>query len=144
MFMVETMVATHAMLVKLFVGFMAAALFVPFMAKEDGLKFKKLEFVYTMTFQAIITMIAFSGVVAWMVGDMPFTLSVGIMIAVWVVLMAIEIKKHRLVKFSDASKPEVLGLLKSLFVKITVVEMLIVLAMVGLKIMEAKGVVSLS
>ena len=142
--MVETMIATHSVLVKLFLGFMVASLFIPKMTKHNPLAFKKAEFIYTMTFQAFASMIAFSGIVAYMVGKMQLTPSIIIMAVAWALLMFVEIKKHRLIKYANMNKEGVQELLGGAFVKVTLVEIVIVVMIVVLKILEAKGVISLS
>lgn len=142
--MLATMIATHGILVKLFLGVMIVGMFIPKMTANKPLAFKKAAFIYTLVFQAVATMIAFSGIVAYMVGKMSMTPSIIIMIVVWALLMFVEIKKHRLVKKADLSKDGAQALIGNAFIKVTLIEIAMVAMMVILKILEAKGVVSLS
>jgi hypothetical protein len=132
------------MLVKAFLGFLVAGFFIPFMTRKNPLGFKRASFVYTMIFQAIATMIAFTGAVALAMGSFGMTLSVIIMVIIWALLMYIEIKKYKLIKVANINNEEVHTLLKGAFLKISSVQVMLVVMMVVLKVMEVKGVISLS
>ncbi|MEY3090271.1 MAG: hypothetical protein RL113_587 [Pseudomonadota bacterium] len=141
--MIETMLATHSILVKVFLGFLIIGVFAPMIAGKDPLKFKKASFVYTMIFQAIATMIAFVGIIAIFTGDLGWSATTIIMLGVWALLMYIEIKKHKLVKVSDLTKAETFQLIKGAFLKISIVQILLVVVMVVLMVLKAKGVIAL-
>ena len=141
--MLETVLATHSLLVQLFLGFLVGGLIVPMLTANNPLGFKKASLIYTFMFQAIITMIAFAGVVAMFMADLPMTLDIYIMVAVWAVMMYIEIKKYKMIKVANTDNPETHKLLKGAFYKISVVQILLVAIMVVLMVMKAKGVISL-
>lgn len=140
---VTQMLATHSILVKVFLGFLVGGLAIPFMTAKNPLGFKKASFIYTMIFQALTTMIAFAGVVAIFTGDLGWSATTIIMIVVWVVLMYSEIKKHKLIKLANLQNIETHKLLKGAFIKITIVHILLVAVMVVLMILKAKGVIAL-
>jgi hypothetical protein len=142
--MLEQIIMAHTILVKAFLGFLIAGFFIPFMTRKNPLGFKKASFVYTMIFQAIATMIAFTGVVALVMGSFGMTLSVIIMVVIWALLMYIEIKKYKLIKVANIHNEEVHSLLRGAFLKISSVQVMLVIMMVVLKVMEVKGVISLS
>ncbi len=142
--MVEQMILSHSILVKAFLGFLVGGLLIPMMTAKTPLGFRKASFIYTMIFQAIATMIAFSGLIAMVTGELGFTLSTIIMIVIWAALMYIEIKKYKLIKVAKIENPDTHKLLKGAFIKISVVQVLLVTVMVILKVMEVKGVISLS
>ncbi len=142
--MLEQMIASHNILVQIFLAFLVGGLLIPMITAKKPLTFRKASFIYTMIFQAIATMIAFSGLVAMMTGELGLTLSTIIMIAIWAALMYIEIKKYKLIKVSKIENPETHKLLKGAFVKISAVQILLVIVMVVLKVMEVKGAISLS
>lgn len=142
--MIEEMILYHSVLTKVFLGFLVVGMLIPMMTAKNPLGFRKASFIYTMIFQAIATMIAFSGLVAMVTGEVGFTLSIIIMIVIWVALMYIEIKKYRLIKVAKIANPETHKLLKGAFIKISAVQILLVAVMVVLKVMEAKGAISLS
>lgn len=141
---VTQMLAMHSILVKVFLAFLVLGLAIPLMTSTNPKGFKKGSFIYTMIFQALATMIAFAGVVAIATGEMswvePTTI---IMIVVWVVLMFIEIKKYKLIKIANLTNIETAKLLKGAFIKISLVQILLVAIMVVLMILKAKGIISI-
>ena len=141
--MIAEMLAVHSILVKAFLGFLVGGLLIPMMTAKNPLGFKKASFIYTMIFQAIATMIAFTGIVAVFTGDLGWPLSTIIMVVVWAVLMYIEIKKHKLIKVANLQNPETHKLLKGVFLKISLVQILLVAVMVVLMVLKAKGIVAL-
>ena len=141
--MIAEMLVVHSILVKTFLGFLVGGLFIPMMTAKNPLGFKKASFIYTMIFQAIATMIAFTGIVAVFTGDLGWPLSTIIMVVVWAVLMYIEIKKHKLIKVANLQNPETHKLLKGVFLKISLVQILLVAGMVVLMVLKAKGVIAL-
>ena len=142
--MLEQMIASHNFLVQVFVVFLIGGLLIPMMTAKKPLGFRKASFIYTMIFQAIATMIAFSGLVAMMTGELGLTLSTIIMIVIWAALMYIEIKKYKLIKVAKIENPDTHKLLKGAFMKISAVQIFLVVVMVVLKVMEVKGAISLS
>ena len=140
---VAQMLAAHSILVKAFLGFLIGGLFIPLMTSKNPLGFRKASFIYTMIFQAIATMIAFAGLVAVFTGDLGWTTTTIIMVAVWAIMMYIEIKKYKAIKLAHIQNPETHKVLKSAFIKISIVQILLVAIMVVLMILKAKGVITL-
>ncbi len=140
---VAQMLAAHSILIKVFLGFLVGGLAIPFMTAKNPLGFRKASFIYTMIFQGIITMIAFAGIVAVFTGDLGWQTTTIIMVAVWAVMMYIEIKKYKAIKLANISDSQTHGLLKSAFIKISIVQILLVVIMTVLMILKAKGVVSI-
>ncbi len=141
--MVAEMITVHSILVKIFLGFLVAGLFIPSMTAKKPLKFRKASFIYTMIFQAIATMIAFTGIVALFTGDLPFGIATIIMSVVWGLMMFIEIKKYKLIKVAKIENPETHKVLKSGFLKISIVQILLVAALVVMMILKAKGILAI-
>jgi len=141
--MLETMLMTHSILVKAFLGFLVLGLLVPIMTKTKPLGFKKASFIYTMIFQAIITMIVFAGIIAMVSGDIPFAVNTGIMVGVFAIMMAIEIVKHKRIKKSNTEDEETFKVLRGSFLKAGILNIVILMAMVVLMILKSKGVVSI-
>lgn len=141
--MIETILMTHSLLTKLFLGFLVGGLFMPMMTAKNPQSLKKVSLIYTFIFQAIITMIAFAGLVAMVVGEYPISLVIVLMIVIWAVMMYIEIRKHKLVKVANLGNPVTYKLIKGLFVKIGLIQILLVAVMVVLMVLRAKGILSL-
>lgn len=141
--MLNEMIVSHSILVQVFLAFLVGGLLIPVMTAKKPLGFRKASFIYTMIFQGIATMIAFSGLIAMVIGELGFTLSTIIMIVIWAALMYIEIKKYKLIKVAKIENPETHKLLKGAFLKISSVQILLVVAMVVLMVLKAKGVIVL-
>jgi hypothetical protein len=141
--MVAEMLAGHSLLIKVLLGFLVGGMFIPMMTAKNPLGFKKASFIYTMMYQAILTMIAFAGIVAIFTGDLGWSATSILMVAVWAVLMYIEIKKHKLIKMANLENPETHKLLKGVFLKISSVQLLLVIVMVVLMVFKAKGMLPL-
>ena len=141
--MIEQMLATHSILVKVFLAFLVAGLLIPKMTAKKPLGFRKASFIYTMVFQAIATMIAFTGLIALMVGELPFSFAIILMTAIWAAMMFIEIKKYKLIKVAKLENPETHKVLQSGFLKISGLQILLVALMVVLMVLKAKGIVSI-
>ncbi len=141
--MVEQMLATHSILVKIFLVFLVAGLFIPKMTAKKPLGFRKASFIYTMVFQGIATMIAFTGLIALVTGELPFSFAVILMTVIWAAMMFIEIKKYKLVKIAKLENPETHKVLKSGFIKISILQILLVVIMVVLMVLKAKGILAI-
>jgi len=141
--MLEQMVASHNFLVQVFVVFLIGGLLIPMMTVKKPLIFRKASFIYTMIFQAIATMIAFSGLVAMITGELGLTLSTIIMIIIWAALMYIEIKKYRLIKMARIENPEIHKMLKGAFLKISAIQILLVAIMVVFMVLKVKGIIAI-
>ena len=139
--MLEQMLSTHSILVKIFLGFLVAGLFIPMMTAKKPLGFRKASFIYTMIFQAIATMVAFTGLIAMITGEMDLSISIIIMIVIWAALMYIEIKKYKLIKVAKIENPENHKLLKGAFLKISTIQILLVAVMVVLMVLKVKGII---
>ncbi len=142
-FMTAQMIASHSILVKIFLAFLIAGFFIPKMTAKHPLKFKKASFIYTMVFQAIATMIAFTGILVMVVGKYGFSLSIILMIFIWAAMMFIEIRKYKVIKTANVEDPEKHALLKSLFYKISAVQVFLVAVMVVLMVFKAKGMIAI-
>jgi len=140
---VAQMLAGHSLLVQVFLGFLVLGLFIPLLTAKNPLGFRKASFIYTMIFQAIATMIAFAGIVAIFTGDLGWSVTSIIMVAVWAVMMYIEIKKYKVIKLANLNNPDTHKLLKGAFIKISIVQILLVVIMVVLMIFKAKGMINI-
>jgi len=141
--MVAQMIVAHSILVKVFLAFLVAGLFIPKMTAKNPLGFRKASFIYTMVFQGIATMIAFTGLIAMVTGEMPFSIAIMIMVVLWAAMMFLEIKKYKLIKIAKIENPDTHKVLQSGFLKISVVQILLVAVMVVLMVLKAKGILAI-
>jgi hypothetical protein len=135
--MIETMLMTHSTLIKAFLAFLILGLFIPKMTANDPLKFKKASFLYTMIFQAIITMIVFSGIVALVVAEMDFGMSIIIMIAVFAVMMGIEISKYKKIKKADLEDEATFSMISAGFTKASVLNLIVLVGITVFMIVKS-------
>jgi len=70
-------------------------------------------------------------------------MAVILMIVIWGLMMFIEIKKYKLIKIAKIENPETHRVLKGGFLKISVVQILLVAVMVVLMILKAKGILAI-
>jgi hypothetical protein len=141
--MIEQILLSHSILIKVFLGFLVAGLFIPMLTAKNPLGFKKSSFIFTMVFQGIATAIAFTGIIAMVMGEMPFSAAIIIMIVIWAFLMFLEIKKYKLIKIANVENPDTFKVLKSGFLKVTIVQILLVAAMVVLMVLKVKGLLAI-
>ena len=139
----EEMLTIHSILVKGFLGFLVLGFLIPFVTASNPKGFRKASFIYTMVFQAIATMIAFAGFVALFTGKLPWEISTIIMLVVWALMMFIEIKKYKLIKVANLDNGQTHKVLKSAFIKISVIQVLLIAIMVVLMILKTKGIIAL-
>ncbi|SFV71901.1 hypothetical protein MNB_SV-13-1239 [hydrothermal vent metagenome] len=140
---VTQMLATHSLLINTFLGFLVGGFIVPFITAKNPLGFRKASFIYTMTFQAIITMIAFAGIVAVFTGDLGWSITTIIMMGLWAIMMYIEIQKHKAIKVANLQNEETFRVLKSAFLKISALQILLIVVMMGLMLLKAEGTISI-
>jgi hypothetical protein len=141
--MIEQILLSHSILIKVFLGFLVAGLFIPMLTAKNPLGFKKSSFIFTMVFQGIATAIAFTGIIAMVMGEMPFSAAIIIMIVICAFLMFLEIKKYKLIKIANVENPDTFKVLKSGFLKVTIVQILLVAAMVVLMVLKVKGLLAI-
>lgn len=139
---VTQMLNAHSILVYIYLGFLVAGMLVPLMTAKNPAGFKKGSFIYTMIFQAIATMVAFAGIVAVFTGDLGWPVTTIIMFAIWAVLMMTEIKKYKFIKLANLNNTDTHRLLKGAFLKISLVQILLVLIMIGIMVLKAEGVIN--
>jgi hypothetical protein len=137
--MLAALLLTHRILIYTFIGFLALGFLIPILKKEP-LGFKKASFLYTMIFQAIITMIVFSGIVVLVVGDFDFGMSIIIMIAVFAVMMGIEISKYKRIKKSDLEDEATFNMIRSGFTKASVLNLIVLVGITVFMMIQAKGI----
>ena len=141
--MIEQMLATHSILVKVFLAFLVAGVLIPKMTAGKPLGFRKASFIYTMIFQGLATMIAFTGLIAMVTGEMPFSMAIMLMTVIWAAMMFIEIKKYRLIKMAKLENPETHKVLKGGFIKISMLQIMLVAIMVMLMVFKSKGLLAI-
>jgi hypothetical protein len=137
--MINELMFVHKILVYIFAIFLLVGFVMPSMI-NDAFKFKKMSFIYTMTFQAFASMVAFAGLVVLYAGHMSWDIFSVSMVLVWAMMMFIEIKKHRLIKYADLTKEQNFTIIKQGFNKISILQVLIIVGMIGVMSLKNMGV----
>ena len=137
--MIDEFLWVHRFLVYLFLAFLVGGLTIPILANEP-LKFKKASFIYTMSFQGIASMVAFAGLVLLYAGHLSWDIYSIAMILIWSVMIFIEVKKYRLIKYANLAHSETFTLLKNGFNNISILQILILLVMIAVMVLKNSGV----
>jgi hypothetical protein len=137
--MINELMFAHKILVYMFFIFLVAGFALPSVI-SDAYKFKKASFIYTMVFQAIASMVAFAGLVVLYAGRMSWDIFSISMVLVWAMMMFIEIKKYRLIKYADLTHSENFAIIKKGFGKISILQVLIIVGMIGVMSLKNMGV----
>jgi hypothetical protein len=136
--MIDEFLYVHRILVYVFLAFLAFGMVIPALSK-DAMRFKKASFIYTMSFQGLATMVAFAGTVLLYAGHLSWDIFSISMVVVWAVMMFIEVKKYRLIKYANLTDSATLSLLKSGFSKISLLQIFIVCLMIGMMYLRNSG-----
>ncbi len=138
--MVEETLLYHAVTIKIFLAILFINLLIPIITKSERAREVKWTRISFFFFSGLLTMIAFSGVILMMVLEMPWNLSMTIMLIAFVLLTILEIARsrtlHKIWMLSESGA--------SISWKFVLLEIVIVAMMVILMIMEKKGAISLS
>ena len=138
--MVEETLLYHAVTIKIFLAMLFINLLIPVITKSQRAREIKWTRVSFFFFSGLLTMIAFSGVILMMLLEIPWNLSMTIMLIAFIVLTILEISRSRaLHKVWTVSESGA-----SISWKFILLEIVVVTIMVILMIMERKGAISLS
>jgi len=138
--MIEETLLYHAVIIKIFLAMLCINLLIPFISQSDRAREVKWTRISFFFFFGLLTMVAFSGLILWMLLEIPWNISMSIMLIAFILLATLEILRnkslHRVWMVSESGA--------SISWKFVLVEIVIVALMVLLMIMEKKGAISLS
>ncbi len=139
----EEMVLYHAILIKIMLGVLVIGMFIPFLSKECRITIKRTR-IYMFVAHGFITAVAFSGMVAFVFVQMPFNISMAVMIVIYLLISVVEtVKYFKMLKMQYESNSCVQSL-RGVAIKYTLINIIMILAMMIWKIMEYKSAVSVS
>jgi hypothetical protein len=134
--MFEEMILYHNILVKILLGLLIVGIIIPFLSKDSNQTIKRLR-VYIFFFHGLVTTVAFSGLIAFVFGKIDFNLSILAMIALYIIITVLESLKYlKILKYSDNSKIKITN------IKYSMINILLIVALVVWKIVEYKSAVS--
>jgi len=136
--MFEEMILYHNILVKILLGLLIVGIIIPFLSKDSSKTIKRLR-IYMFVFHGLATTVAFSGLIAFIFGKIDFNISILAMILLYIIVSVLEsIKYLKILKYSDNSQ------IRATNIKYTLINILLIVALVVWKIVEYKSAVSVS
>lgn len=132
----------HSLFIKIFLGFLVLGFLIPILTTNNPLAFKKWSFLFTISYHGFLSMIVFLGLLASIIGDLGFNIAVELMIFSWFLLTFLEIKRHKKVAKTHILE-EAYKSVKNHSLKFSIFEILVVIVMVIIMILSAKGILFL-
>ena len=136
----EEMVLYHSILIKVMLGLVIVGMVIPFLEKLCATTIKRMR-IYMFVSHGLLTMIAFSGVIALVFAKMSLDLSMIMMIVAFFALIAIEVIKYRKMLNTRVKKESCVRDMRVLSIQYGAIEIAIIMSLVILKIMEYKSAV---
>lgn len=96
--MIEEALLYHAVMIKLFLVMLFVNLFVPSLFKGNRVKEIKLTRITFFLFSALLSMVAFTGIILYMLARLSWSHGMSLMVAVFFVLAALEIARSQKLK----------------------------------------------
>jgi len=136
------MILYHSVLIKAMLGVLIIGMIIPFLSTECSKTIKRMR-IYMFVSHGLLTMIAFTGLIAFVFAKMELSLEIIVMIVAFLVMIMVEVLKYK--KILKAGNAE--GCSKKSRVTTivyTLINIAIIAALVVYKIMEAKSAISAS
>jgi len=93
--MIEEALVYHSAMVKVFLVMLFVNLVIPFLFKSNSVKAIKMTRMSYFLFSALLAMVAFTGMILFMLMDAPWSMGMTGMVVVFVLLSAVEIIRSR-------------------------------------------------
>lgn len=138
----EEMVLYHAVLIKLMLGVLLIGAIIPFLSKDCYQTVKRMR-IYMFVSHGTLSMIAFSGFIAFVFADMAMSLSTGVMIVAFFAMIMLEVVKYKKI-LKNRNQQNCDKQARVTAVIFTLLNVAIIAGLVVWKIMEAKSAIPLS
>jgi hypothetical protein len=138
--MVEETLLYHAVMIKIFLSMLFISLLVPSLFRRDRVKEIIVTRITFFLFSALLSMVAFTGMILYMLGELPWNHGIDLMIAVLFLLSGVEIARSKKLKGLWLLGQS--GAASSW--KYVLLEIAVTIAMVIIMVLEKKGAISLS
>ena len=93
--MVNEAILYHSVMIKMFLGLLFLNLILPSLFKSDIHREVKATRISFYLFSALLSMMAFTGTIVYMLMDIPWNIGLSLMVFAFIVLAAIEIMRSR-------------------------------------------------
>ena len=137
------MVLYHSVLIKIVLGLVVVGMLIPFLGKSCSKTIKRMR-IYMFASHGLLTMVAFTGVIALVFAKMSLNMSMILMIIAFFALIAIEVIKYRKMLNTRMKKESCVKDMRFMSLLFGVIEIVIIMSLVILKIMEYKSAVPVS
>jgi hypothetical protein len=138
--MYDEMIVYHGGLTYLLLGLLIFGMMIPFFSK-DCAKTVNRKRIYMFFSHGLINIVAFAGLVGFIFIKMDFNMSMAVMILIYILLTAIESIKYLSMLKTLISKETCNSELKSISVKYSLINIVMLLAIIIYKVMEHQSAV---
>jgi predicted ABC-type exoprotein transport system permease subunit len=133
------MITYHSILIKAMLGVLFIGMIIPFLTTECSKTVKRMR-IYMFVSHGLITMIAFTGLIALIFAKMDFNLEIIVMIVAFLVMIMVEVLKYKkILKAKNSEGCSKKGRVSTLL--FTSINIAIIAWLVVYKIMEAKSAI---
>lgn len=137
------MVMYHSVLIKIMLAVLVIGMIIPFLSKECAKTVKRTR-IYMFVSHGLLTMIAFSGLIAFVFADISISLSIIAMIIAFLAMIMIEVMKYKKILKASSNSEHCMKNARVIAIVYTLLNIAIIAGLVVYKIMEAKSAVSVS
>ena len=137
--MIQEALLYHTVTIKLFFALLVINLWMPKLFSQNIIKEVKATRISFFFFWALLTMVAFTGAVLILIAELPWSIWMSLMVAVWILLSVLEIiRSRKLTQFWREGQSAV-----SISWRYVVAEMMIMALMFTIAIMKSKDAISI-
>ena len=137
------MIMYHAILIKMMLAVLIIGMIIPFLGSDCAKTVKRTR-IYMFASHGLLSMIAFSGLVAFVFAEMSFNLSIIVMIVAFFAMIMLEVAKYKTILKGRSDAKSCVKKARTTAVFYTIVNIILIAGLVVWKIMEAKSAVPVS
>ena len=135
----EEMILYHAVLLKAMLGVLVVGMIIPFLTSECSKTIKRMR-IYMFVSHGLITMIAFTGLIAFVFAKMDLHIDIIVMIVAFLAMIMIEVLKYKKI-LKAGNKEGCTKKARTSAIMFTLINIAIIAGLVVYKIIEAKSAI---
>ncbi len=139
----EEMILYHSFLIKMILGLFLVGMIIPFIGKMCSITIKRMR-IYMFVSHGMLSMIAFTGLIAFVFAKLSLNISMIFMIIAFLALIGLEVISYRKMLRTRENKEECQKKMKRIAVVYGLIKIAVVMSLVISKIMEYKSAVPIS
>ena len=136
----EEMVLYHSVLIKIMLGLVVIGMIIPFLGKVCAKTIKRMR-IYMFFSHGLLSMIAFSGIIALVFSHTSINISIIFMIVAFFALIALTIIKYKKMLNTRIKKETCVRDMRVLAIQYGVIEIAVIMSLFISKIMEYKSAI---